>query len=176
MPAQVTERYNQWLRDKKYYELYSIIVAFEEPGWPPDMPLTLLEGLTFGERSYLEHVASHWHFRGIDELKRLGVKYVVFNSTTYSALLPQGHPKKKKWFCYENFPREDFPSITIVPPFDPDRKDINRVSLVKMYIFRRAADFYDSFWGSDQVRLVKVFQPSPRHLGPFIEIYEIKYE
>jgi len=176
MPPQVTERYGQWLRNQKYYELYSIIVAFEEPGWPPDMPLTLLDKLSPGERGYLEHVASHWHFRNIEELKRLGVKYVIFNSTTYSSLLPQGHPKKRKWFCYENFPREDFPSITIVPPFDPARKDITTVSLVKMYIFRRAADFYNSFWGDGQVKLVKTFEPSLKNFGPFIEIYEIKYE
>jgi hypothetical protein len=176
MPLEIARRYADWVKGQKHYDIYSIVLVKNFPEWPSDMPGGILDNIDLEQKKYLDHVASHWHFMPVSEMKKRGIKFVVLNSVAYTSFLPDGHPRKLKWFCFENFPREDFPSITIVPPFNPDMPGISNVSKARMFIYRRAHQFYDSFWSDKDIRLIKEFRPSPRNLGPIIEIYEINYD
>jgi hypothetical protein len=168
LPANLRQRYFEYLKTQKTYQLYEIMYATVEPLWPEDMPYSVIEK---ARKKYVyRDLYSRFHFKTLETLRKDKVQYIIITSFSWGFFLFDNAENKKNLFN----------------PFIKDRPELNYRHTdhyindnrhgILFYLVRRGRDFYQTFLNSkiDDARLIKEFQPSHNNFGPTIKIFELK--
>ncbi len=164
------QRYQNYTNNQKKYNLIQIRYETKEPTWPGDMPE---EAIKRSENIPLVKRLYRWfNFYSINELRKMGVSYVIISSYSYNHFLLDDDPRKKTGLFNPHLLEDTLYSNRQAKSYDKNSK----YGLL-FYLAKRVRDFYLPLLNLDkqnnQIKLIKEIYPDNWHLGPVIKIYKL---
>lgn len=167
----IRQRYRDYATAKGIYDLTQIRYESEEPIWPLDMPG---EAIARAEKIPLVKRLYCWfNFYTLEDLKRMGISYVIISSYSYNHFLLDDDPNKKTGLYNPHILEDTLGSNRQAKTYNKD----SRYGLL-FFLAKRARDFYLPLLNLERqnrhIKLVKEIYPDSQHLGPVIKIYKLE--
>lgn len=166
-PAKLRASYGDFLKDKKSYRTLPVVYTTKAPNWPPGMGGSAVKKAT--EKEVYRELYSVFNFHSVPELKRMGARYLVISSYSYTNFLLDDDQDKSPDAVFNYLFKEDLLSFN---KQSDSYVDDGRFGLL-FYLNKRARDFYTPLLkGTSGCALVKEFRPNGIP-GPVIKIFRL---
>ena len=158
-------KYQEYLKSRKAYQIEELMLWSDEPLWPKDMPVEIIKEA--GKKIVYRDLYSRFVFKDINTIINED-DYIIITSYAWGMFLLDRDPYKQNLF---NSFIKDKPRLNY--RHSESYIDDQRHGYI-FYLIKQGRDFYTTllYNRSSNIRLIKEFNPQ-NNLGPTIKIYKI---
>lgn len=169
VPERVKAGFDEFVSGRKSYGIVPVVFTTPGPNWPEGMPERAVEKARRGE--VYRELYSVFNFRSLEELREMGVEYLVISSYGYTNFLLDTDPAKNERAVFNYLFKEDLLSFN--RQADHYIED-GRFGLL-YFLNKRARDFYVPLLrNTANAAPVAEFSPGPARPGPVIKIFRLQ--